>query len=302
MNFDVVFLGTGAAVPTELRGTTSQFVSIHGHHYLLDAGEGVQLALRKHRLPFQKIRGIFISHMHGDHVLGLPGLLSTMSLLGRTAPLTVWGPPGLEDWLNQTWRAIVAHFTYDVTVLPWRNEEAMTLCEEERYALTSFPVKHRIEACGIRVEERNLPWSLDGAKVREANLPFDVRKQLRQGMEARWDGATLVPKDWAKPPKDVRSYVFSGDTRPCESLKRHAAGATLLCHDATFMERDSAKAKPTYHSTVLEACRVAHQVEAKRLGLSHISSRYRDPAEVEHEASKSFHSVFVASDGLKVSL
>ena len=178
----------------------------------------------------------------------------------------------------------------------------MTLCEEGRYALTSFPVKHRIEACGIRVEERNLPWSLDGAKVREANLPFDVRKQLRQGMEARWDGATLVPKDWAKPPKDARSYVFSGDTRPCESLKRHAAGATLLCHDATFMERDSAKAKPTYHSTVLEACRVAQQVEAKRLGLTHISSRYRDPAEVQQEASKSFHSVFVASDGLKVSL
>ena len=178
----------------------------------------------------------------------------------------------------------------------------MTLCEGERYGLMSFPVKHRVEACGIRVEEQNLLWSLDGDKVREANLPFDVRKQLQQGVEVSWEGELLHPKQWARPPKAPRSYVFSGDTRPCESLKQHAKGATLLCHDATFMERDSAKAKPTYHSTVLEACRLAKQVEAKRLGLTHISSRYRDATEVEQEASKSFQPVFVASDGLKVSL
>ena len=302
MNFDVVFLGTGAAVPTLQRGTTSQFVSIHGHHYLLDAGEGTQLMLKQHRLPFQKIRGIFISHMHGDHVLGLPGLFSTMSLLGRKAPLHVWGPPGLSDWLGATWKAISAHHTFPFQVTEWTGQESGILHEEERYRLLSFPVKHRVEACGIRIEEHGLKWKLKGDLVRQAKLPFDVRKQLQNGEGVDWEGQRLRPEDWAVAPRSPKSYVFSGDTRPCDSLKRVAHSATVLCHDATFLNRDSDKAKSTHHSTVKEAARLAAQAEVGRLILTHISSRYRDMDEFVKESGEFDIPVDLAHDGMKISL
>ena len=122
MTFEVVFLGTGAAVPSLQRGTTSQFVDIHGQTFLIDAGEGVQLALRKNKRRFQRLKGIFISHMHGDHVLGLPGLLSTMSLLGRTDSLDIWGPPDLGAWLQQTWKAIQAHLSFEIRLHSWSEE------------------------------------------------------------------------------------------------------------------------------------------------------------------------------------
>lgn len=302
MNFDVVFLGTGAAVPTLQRGTTSQFVSIHGHHYLLDAGEGVQLMLRQHRLPFQKIKGIFITHMHGDHVLGLPGLLSTMSLLGRKAPLQIWGPPGLSDWLGATWKAISAHHTFSFQVSEWSRETSCIIHEEERYRLLSFPVKHRVDACGIRLEEHGLKWKLKGDLVRRAKLPFDVRKQLQNGEEVDWEGQRLLPEEWAVTPRLPKSYVFSGDTRPCESLKEAAQSATVLCHDATFLHRDADKAKSTHHSTVKEAARLAGRAGVEQLVLTHISSRYRDMTEFEEESSEFGIPVVLAHDGMKISL
>ena len=136
MTFDVVFLGTGAAVPVPSRGTTSQFLDIHGHSYLIDAGEGVQLALRRNKRRFQKLKGIFISHMHGDHVLGLPGVLSTMSLLGRKEALDIWGPPPLEEWLTKTWESIDAHLSFPIHVHSWTTDAVGLLHEGERYRLT----------------------------------------------------------------------------------------------------------------------------------------------------------------------
>ena len=163
------------------RGTTSQFVDIHSHTYLIDAGEGVQLALRKTRRRFQKLRGVFISHMHGDHVLGLPGLLSTMSLLGRKDALDVWGPPGLEEWMSTTWKAIEAHMTFEVRFKTWSGSEPLILLESEKYRLTAIPVKHRIPCCGLKVEEHSLPWNLDGKKPVKPGCPTTSGNRLSAG-------------------------------------------------------------------------------------------------------------------------
>ena len=133
------------------RGTTSQFVDIHGHTYLVDAGEGVQLALRRNKRKFQKLKGVFISHMHGDHVLGLPGLLSTMSLLGRREPLPVWGPDVLGPWLDATWHAIQAHMSFEVEFKPW-GDGVEVLEEGERHRLVCAPAKHRIPTRALRIE------------------------------------------------------------------------------------------------------------------------------------------------------
>ena len=186
MNFEVVFLGTGAAVPVPSRGTTSQFVDIHGHTYLVDAGEGVQLALRKNKRKFQKLKGVFISHMHGDHVLGLPGLLSTMSLLGRREPLPVWGPDALGPWLDATWQAVQAHMSYEVEFKPW-GDGVEVLEEGERHRLVCAPAKHRIPTRALRIEEHSLPWKLDGAKAKSAGMPFHVRQALKRGESVLWN-------------------------------------------------------------------------------------------------------------------
>lgn len=298
MTFDVVFLGTGAAVPVPSRGTTSQFLDIHGHTYLIDAGEGVQLALRKNKIRFQKLKGVFISHMHGDHVLGLPGLLSTMSLLGRQEAIDIWGPPELEAWLRHTWGSIQAHLSFDVCVHVWSQTEVQTLHETDHYRLRSIPVKHRIPCCGLRVEEHSLPWKLNGQKAREARLPFHVRQALKRGESIGFEERDLRPGLWCTPPRKARSYVYSADTRPCDMLRNAAQGATLLYHDATFNDADAERAKSTHHSTTKEAGRLARQAEVETLMLGHVSLRYKDLDALRDEALQEHPNVVLAKDGL----
>ena len=302
MTFDVVFLGTGAAVPVPTRGTTSQFVDIHGHSYLIDAGEGVQLSLRKHRRRFQKLKGIFISHMHGDHVLGLPGLLSTMSLLGRNEPIDIWGPPALETWMAQTWKSIECHMNFLVNFKCWSDSESVVLFESERYRLTSFPVKHRIACCGLKIEEHSLPWRLDGEKAKSAGLPYQIRQQLKRGGETLFDGQILEPSRWCTPPPKARSYVYAADTRPCEKVLLASKNVTVLYHDATFVEADADKAKSTYHSTSLECARLAAQAKVDTLILGHISLRYKDTRKLLEEAKTRHANVIAAEDGMVCSV
>ena len=300
MTFEVVLLGTGAAVPVPTRGTTSQFLDIHGHTYLIDAGEGVQLALRREKRRFQKIKGIFISHMHGDHVLGLPGLLTTMSLLGRQTPLVIWGPPGLEEWLKATWKGIQAHVGFDIQYQTWEPGESGVLFEGERYRLSAVPVKHRIPCAGLKVEEHSLPWKLDGLRAKRANLPFPVRQQLKRGELTEWEGQSLDPKQWCTPPAKARSYVYSSDTRPCQALLEAAMGATVMYHDSTFNAQDQERAKATFHSTTIEAGRLARQAGVKTLVLGHVSLRYRDMELLCEEASQEHEHVIVAKDGMVI--
>lgn len=300
MNFDVVLLGTGAAVPVPSRGTTSQFLDIHGHTYLIDAGEGVQLSLRREKCRFQKLKGVFISHMHGDHVLGLPGLLTTMSLLGRQAPIEVWGPPGLEDWLNATWRGIQAHLNFEVACTSWTPGQSEVLVEGDRHRLTTIPVKHRVPCAGLKVEEHSLPWKLDGMRAKRANLPFPVRQQLKRGESVQWDGQTLQPAKWCTPPPKTRCYIYSSDTRPCQTLRDAAADATVLYHDATFNDSDADRAKATHHSTTIEAGRLARQAGVGTLVLGHVSLRYRDLNAIRSEALLEHPNVVVAEDGMVI--
>ena len=297
MTFKVVFLGTGAAIPSPDRGATSQFLDIHGHRYLIDAGEGVQLALRKNRCSFQKLQGIFISHMHGDHVLGLPGLLSTMSMLGRKDAISIWGPPGLRDWVLRTQSATFSHMTFDLEFHEWSAEGGDAVVEKH-YLISGIPVKHKVPCWGLRVQEHSLPWKLDGTKAKKAGLPYNLRKKLKEGKTIEWQGETQPASLWCNPPIKPRSYVYSADSRPCQKLKEHANGATLLYHDATFIEMDGEKAKGTGHSTALEAARLASQAGVRDLVLGHLSQRYRDPEALLSEACNVHDKVHLATDGM----
>ena len=184
------------------------------------------------------------------------------------------------------------------SMAPVNQESVGVIHEGERHRLLSIPVKHRIACCGLRVEEHSLPWSLDGAKVKQANLPFHVRQALKRGESVEFGGQTLKPSMWGTAPRNPRSYVFSSDTRPCQSLLHAAQGASLMYHDATFCHADAGRAKATHHSTTIEAARLARQAGVKTLVLGHISLRYKDLEALKKEALQEHDQVLVAEDGM----
>ena len=172
--------------------------------------------------------------------------------------------------------------------------------EGDRHRLTTIPVKHRVPCAGLKVEEHSLPWKLDGMRAKRANLPFPVRQQLKRGESVQWDGQTLQPAKWCTPPPKTRCYIYSSDTRPCQTLRDAAADATVLYHDATFNDSDADRAKATHHSTTIEAGRLARQAGVGTLVLGHVSLRYRDLNAIRSEALLEHPNVVVAEDGMVI--
>jgi ribonuclease Z len=251
--FDVTIIGCGAAMPTEKWGATSQAINLHGHWLLMDAGEGTQQQLRKQKIPFQRIEAILISHLHGDHFLGLPGLLGTMNLLGRKSALTIVGPPRLASVLAEVQSATGVYLNFPVKHVAFDETEAQVVWHTDTCEVRSFPVRHRISTCGYAFRERGV--------------------------------------------SDPRTYIFSADTQPSETLAEEARGADLLYHEATFLEILRARAKETGHSTALQAGEVARSAGVKNLILGHFSTRYRNPEVLVDEARSSFEQVRAASKG-----
>lgn len=298
-DFRVVVLGSGAAVPTPERGTTSVCVLFRQHTFLVDAGEGVQLALRKARVRFHGISGVFITHLHGDHVLGLPGLLSSLSLLGRTRALHVWGPAGLEAWVQATVATTRTHLGYPVEFQVWP-EEAGVCWESEDFRISAFPVRHRIPCWGIRFDERPRPQRLRKEVVRSGALSVEAMRALKSGETVLdSEGRTVRPEEALLPPEVPRSFVYASDTLPCDAVKEHGRGAGLLFHDATFADTLRKRAKETGHSTARQAAEVAAEAQVRSLLLGHISARYPGRADVlVEEACSVFPECTVACDGM----
>ena len=300
-DFRVVVLGSGAAVPTPERGTTSVCVSFRQYTFLVDVGEGVQLALRKARVRFHGITGVYITHMHGDHVLGLPGLLSSLSLLGRTRALQVCGPPGLEAWIQATVATTRTHLGFALEFHVW-SEESGVCWESADFRISSFPVRHRIPCWGIRFDERPRPQRLNKEVVKEGGLSIEALRSLKSGKSAlNAEGRTVKPEEVLLPPELPRSFVYASDTLPCDAVREKGRGAGLLFHDATFAEAMRKRAKETGHSTARQAAEVAAAAEVGSLLLGHISARYPGRGEaLLAEARSVFAASEVAYDGLTV--
>ena len=300
-DFRVVVLGSGAAVPTPERGTTSVCVLFRQHAFLVDAGEGVQLALRKARIRFHGITGVFITHLHGDHVLGLPGLLSSLSLLGRTRELHVWGPTGLQAWVQATIATTRTHLSFPVAFHVFHEEPG--LCwESSDFQATAFPVRHRIPCWGVRFDERPRPPRLNKEVVNTGALSIEALRALKSG-EIVQDitGGTVRPEDALLPPDVSRSFVYASDTLPCAGVIASSRGAGLLFHDSTFADGMRIRAKETGHSTAKQAAEIAKEAGVGTLMLGHVSARYAQRSDELHEEARSvFPECIVARDGLVV--
>jgi ribonuclease Z len=303
MQFETVILGCGAATPTMRHLPSAQAINWNGKWMLVDAGEGVQLSLRKHRIPFQKIERIFISHMHGDHVLGLPGLIGSLSLLGRQKPLTLHGPENLQRFVTESLRLTETHLKFQLNFVRNDKTKFESIFEENGAEIKAFPVKHRIEAYGYQFNYTSPLLNLKKEMIDLKRLERAEIIQLKKGISVtKSDGTTIDALDVCHPKPNPIRYVYSGDTKPCENVRIAAEFATALYHESTFLDGKRLKAKETGHSTAHQAGKIAREAQASQLIIGHFSSRYRNEQLLLDEAMEQHNNVALAYEGLRLNL
>ncbi len=290
-----VILGSGGAFPTARRMLPSTVLLREGEMFMFDCGEGTQLQLSKSRLGWARLKAIVITHLHGDHVIGLSGLLMTMSMGSRQDPLLIYGPPGIKDFVRLSQKYLKFGVAYSLEVI---ESEGGTLIEEEEYLLEALPLKHRVFTLGCRLLEKPRPGRYDLEKARELNIPpGPLYKALQSGEEIKLDAGRLVkPEEVLGPPRPGRKFVYLVDTRPFPEEVEFARGADLLIHDGMFDDELAREGKDRGHSTAREAARIAKKAGVKKLVLVHISPRYQTIKAMLAEARSVFPDTRIARD------
>jgi ribonuclease Z len=303
VSFNLTILGSGAALPTATRGTTAQYIECNNRHILIDCGEGTQSQIRKFGIKLQKITHILISHLHGDHFFGLPGLLSTMNLLGRNQGITVYGHPELEQLIKGMLEVGKNKLTFKINFVPLQYSTEQIIFEDRLIEISSFPLQHRIETCGFKIQEKPKEYQLDAQAIKGAGLLIQHFPLLKKGENIVLEnGEIRYFEDFTFPPKPSRAYAFCSDTKPYEPVLKSIEKVDVLYHEATFTEEHLDRAKATFHSTAKQAAMVAKQANVKKLILGHFSSRYENSATHIEEAKSIFENTINAEDGMVVNL
>ncbi len=298
MSFDVTLLGTGAAVPSLTRGTTAQFVNCHQRHILIDCGEATQIQMRKYKVKFQKLDIILISHLHGDHVFGLAGLISTMQLLGRSTTLKIIGPTGIEAFLKQQFELVGFYRGFPIEFKEIPKNESEIVFEDNCLRISTFPLNHRIQTQGYKIEEVPGKRQLIKEEFDKYDVSVAYINKLLQGEDIEDNEGKLVKADAVTlPPKLTKSYAFCSDTAYFTEIIPHIENVDLLYHEATFIDKEAERASETYHSTAKQAATIALKAKAKRLVLGHFSARYKSTEQHLLEAKSIFEKSFCPEDG-----
>ena len=293
MDLDLVFLGTSASAPTAARGTAATLIRRGGDRLLVDCGEGTQRQLLRSDVGLVDLEHVFLTHLHADHVLGLPGMLKTFGLRGRDVPITVYGPRGTRALLGAL-GVVVGRVAYPLQVVELGPGESVGL---EDYRIETFAVAHGTTAVGYALREDERPGRFDVSAAEALGVPSGpLRGALQRGEAVTLpDGRVVRPADVLGAPRRGRTVVITGDTAAAASVVEAAAGADVLVHEATFLAEERARAKETGHSTAAEAALVAREAEVGLLALTHLSARY-PPSDVADEARQLFPRTVVPRD------
>ena len=297
--FDVIPLGTGAAIPTRTRHLSGTAVRREGSLFLFDCGEATQLQILRGGLGRAHLEAVFVTHLHGDHLYGLPGLLTTLALLERTAPLTVVGPPGLGAFVRAAPGLQKDDPPYRVEIREWPDAlEHEVVYATEALTVEARPLEHRVPCAGYRLAERERPGSIDGPAARAAGVTEGWQYEaLKRGETvALADGSALAPDGLVGPLKPGAAFPYVLDSRPCDSGRALAHDADLLLHEATFGEAHADRAAEVGHSTAHQAAEVARDAGARRLLLTHFSARYQDVQPLVDEARAVFPATEAAEE------
>lgn len=295
----LTFLGTSAACPTVQRNTSCIALHREGETMLFDCGEGTQRQMMRYGVSFS-FREIFFTHFHSDHFLGVIGLVRTMGLQDRSAPLTLYGPRGANAILGAAMNLGIERSQFPVTIEELKPGDVL---ERDEYDIRIFETRHRAETVGFALVEHDRLGRFDPERARELGVPEGpLWGKLHQGETVTTpDGRAVSPTDLVGPPRPGRTVVYSGDTRPHPPVILAAQGADLLIHEATFSDLELERARDTGHSTAREAAEVARDAGVKRLVLTHISPRYAlDVNDLLAEANAVFPNVTAAKDGMEV--
>ena len=300
MAFEVTILGSSSATPIYNRHPTSQLLLMRERSFLIDCGEGTLMQLLRFRIRYHKISHIFISHLHGDHYLGLTGLLSTFHLQGRTQELHIYGQQELMDIIELQLRLSNTQLRYNLIFHPVRHYTSEVILENEDMLVRSIVLNHRIPCTGFLFKEKSKPRKLIVAKLQQYNIPFAFYNRIKHGENYEDDfGNIIANKELTEDPPTPRSYAYCSDTVYDENIVDDVNGVDLLYHEATFLHENAERAAQTYHTTSLQAATIAEKAKAGKLIIGHFSGRYKDLTPLLLEAQSVFPNADLALEGRK---
>jgi len=294
----LTILGCYSAAPRVNTNPTSQVLEINNHMFLIDCGEGTQVQLRKHKIKFNRIKHIFISHLHGDHFFGLVGLISTFRLLTRETDLHIYGPKGIKEIVTLQMKLADSWTNYNLYFHELTSKKSELIFEDEKVKVYTIPLNHRIYTNGFLFKEKEGLRKLKMNAVEDANINMAYYRKLTQGFDVKnEDGVTIKNETVTKPGLKPKSYAFCSDTMYKEDIIPIIKNADVLYHESTFLEQHAHLALKTKHSTAKEAASIAKQAHVDTLILGHYSTRYGGIDAFKDEAKAVFDKVELAEDG-----
>jgi len=299
--FRVHVLGCGSARPSLRHNASAQVVEMRGKMLMVDCAEGTQMQLMRAKINFNKIKAVFISHLHGDHCFGLLGLISSFGLLGRTAPLLVAAPKQLEPIFHQAMPLFCANLGYDVEFMPLDTKKAAVVYDDRTLSVTTIPLMHRVPCCGFLFQEKPTLPHIRRDMIDCYDIPASQINNIKMGADWVADDGTVVPNGQLVTPADPpRSFAYCSDTKYIPTLHQRFPNVSLLYHESTYDQSYEALAEKYFHSTAAQAAMVARDAGASQLMIGHYSSRFNDEQVLLDEAKAIFPNTILAQEGLVV--
>lgn len=297
----IIFLGTGGSLPTRNRNPSAIMINRKGELLLFDCGEGTQQQMMRAKTGMMSLSSIFITHLHADHFLGIPGLMQTMSFMGRKEPLLIYGPEGTREFTELFEALGYFNLKYEVRGIELKPGD---LVEREEYVIRALKTEHNISSLGYALIENPRPGRFNREKAIEVGIPpGPLFAKLQKGTPVEVNGKLINPEDVMGAPRPGRTVVYSGDTRPCKSILEASRNADVLIHDGSFADEMADWAEESKHSTAGEVAALAKEAGVRKLILTHISSRYTDDAEpILTDSKKIFENVIIAKDLMEIEI
>jgi ribonuclease Z len=295
----VTILGTGSGGPFQGRHYSAQVVHVDQHLFLVDRGEGTQMQLFRTKIKYDRFGQIFISHLHGDHVYGLAGLLTSYALKQRSEPLTLFGPAGLQDLIGDQIRHSLTRIPYPLHFVTVDTTVHQMVFENKDVEVWSIPLNHRVPCNGGLFREKVQQRNMIKEKIETYGIPWEAIPAIKAGADYRHPDGRIVPNnELTTPPRKPLIYAFCSDTSPSMDVVHAVKQVDLLYHEATFSNEHTSEAEITGHSTAAQAAEVAREAEVGALVLGHFSARYKDTGVLLAEAQAVFPNTFLCEDGM----